>query len=69
MELQVPKGVIASRLSVTPETFSRILHNLSDHGVIRVDGSRVDILDDEGLQAFAGVTKGAVQLQAPAEKE
>lgn len=69
IELQVPKGVIASRLSVTPETFSRILHNLSDHGVIRVDGSRVDILDDEGLQAFAGVTKGAVQLQAPAEKE
>jgi CRP-like cAMP-binding protein len=53
-ELQAPKGVIASRLSVTPETFSRILHNFSDQGVIRVEGSRVDILDDQGLQAFTG---------------
>ncbi|MES9832221.1 MAG: Crp/Fnr family transcriptional regulator [Candidatus Thiodiazotropha sp. DIVDIV] len=69
IELQAPKGVIASRLSVTPETFSRILHNFSDQGVIRVDGSRVDILDDEGLQTFAGLNKGAVQLQLPPEKE
>ena len=68
IELQAPKGVIASRLSVTPETFSRILHNFSDQGLIRVDGSRVDILDDKGLQAFADISGKMAQLQLPAEK-
>jgi CRP-like cAMP-binding protein len=63
-ELQAPKGVIASRLSVTPETFSRILHNFSDQGVIRVDGSRVDILDDQGLQAFTGSEGDTAQIQS-----
>lgn len=55
-ELQAPKGVIASRLSVTPETFSRILHNFTDQGLIRVDGGRVEVLDEEGLLDFADIT-------------
>lgn len=55
-ELQAPKGVIASRLSVTPETFSRILHNFSEQGLIQVDGSRVEVLDEKGLYAFADIT-------------
>ncbi|MEW8029487.1 MAG: Crp/Fnr family transcriptional regulator [Candidatus Thiodiazotropha sp.] len=55
-ELQTPKGVIASRLSVTPETFSRILHNFSNQGLIHVDGSRVDVLDEKGLLEFADIT-------------
>ncbi|WP_316367902.1 Crp/Fnr family transcriptional regulator [Candidatus Thiodiazotropha sp. CDECU1] len=55
-ELQAPKGVIASRLSVTPETFSRILHNFTDQGLIRVDGGRVEVLDEGGLLDFADIT-------------
>ncbi|MES9813021.1 MAG: Crp/Fnr family transcriptional regulator [Candidatus Thiodiazotropha sp.] len=55
-ELQTPKGVIASRLSVTPETFSRILHNFSNQGLIHVDGSRVEVLDEKGLLEFADIT-------------
>ncbi|MCG7862432.1 MAG: Crp/Fnr family transcriptional regulator [Candidatus Thiodiazotropha endolucinida] len=55
-ELQTPKGVIASRLSVTPETFSRILHNFSNQGLIHVDGSRVEVLDGKGLLEFADIT-------------
>ncbi|MEJ2592534.1 MAG: Crp/Fnr family transcriptional regulator [Candidatus Thiodiazotropha sp.] len=53
IELQVPKGVIASRLSITPETLSRTLHGFSQQGLIRVEGSRVEILDPEGLHAIA----------------
>lgn len=55
-ELKAPKGIIASRLSVTPETFSRILHNFTDQGLIHVDGSRVEVLDDKALHAFADIT-------------
>lgn len=55
-QLQAPKGVIASRLSVTPETFSRILHNFSSQGLIHVDGGRVDVLDEKGLLDFADIT-------------
>jgi CRP/FNR family transcriptional regulator, dissimilatory nitrate respiration regulator len=53
IELQVPKGVIASRLSITPETLSRTLHGFSQQGLIRVEGSRVEILDPAGLHAIA----------------
>jgi CRP/FNR family transcriptional regulator, dissimilatory nitrate respiration regulator len=53
IELQVPKGVIASRLSITPETLSRTLHGFSQQGLIRVEGSRVEILAPEGLHAIA----------------
>ena len=48
--------MIASRLSVTPETFSRILHNFTDQGLIRVDGGRVEVLDEGGLLDFADIT-------------
>ena len=52
-ELDIPKGVLASRLSVKPETFSRILHSFSDQGLVKVKGSRIEILDLEGLQQCA----------------
>ncbi len=51
--LPVAKQVIASRLSVKPETFSRIVKNLSNQGVIRIDGSLVTIHDREALQIAA----------------
>ncbi len=47
-----PKTVIASRLSIRPETFSRILQQLSQEKLIRVDGKFIEILDCEALRAY-----------------
>jgi CRP-like cAMP-binding protein len=52
-DFDAPKGVIASRMSVKAETFSRILHNLIKHKVIEVNGNHVDILDTEALRKLA----------------
>jgi CRP-like cAMP-binding protein len=54
-ELEVPKQTLASRLSVQPETFSRIIRNLSEQGVLAVRGSHVEIGDREQLQRLANV--------------
>lgn len=43
--LDANKGVIASRLNLTPEHFSRILGELSHEGAIEVRGSEITILD------------------------
>ena len=48
------KTVIASRLNLTPEHFSRILHDLMEAGLIRVEGRSVTILDLEQLRTFEG---------------
>lgn len=52
-EMRFPfnKGLIASKLGLTPETLSRLLHQLVDARVIEVDGKRVSILDAAALQA------------------
>jgi CRP/FNR family transcriptional regulator, dissimilatory nitrate respiration regulator len=47
--LEVRKGVLASRLSVKPETFSRVIRQLSDEGTIEVQGAYVTILDRAAL--------------------
>jgi CRP-like cAMP-binding protein len=52
-QLPVAKQVVASRLSVTPETFSRIMRNLSDRGIIRLEGNRVTIKDRDALEETA----------------
>ena len=52
-DLSTPKGVLASRLSVKPETFSRILHNFSEQGLVRVKGGHIEILDPSGLRKHA----------------
>src|SRR5690606_16435072 len=43
--LETSKTVIASRLNLTPEHFSRILHDLSSQGFIQVKGREITILD------------------------
>ena len=56
-ELQIPKQTLASRLSVKPETFSRIIKDLSNKGVLKVKGSRVRIHDRSALQEIADVCR------------
>ncbi len=52
--LPASKNVIASRLNLTPETFSRILHHLAQEGLIRVSGRQIELPDPAALKAFAG---------------
>lgn len=48
--LAASKSVLASRLNITREHFSRILHELSQTGLIRVSGRSIRILDPAGLR-------------------
>ena len=48
--LSAGKGVLASRLNMTPEHFSRVLHDLSVDGLIAVEGKTVRIIDIERLR-------------------
>lgn len=50
--LSYSKSMIASRLSITPEYFSRILRDLEDHGLIQVDGRNITIQDTERLAQY-----------------
>lgn len=51
VEISLPtsKQVIASRLNLTPETLSRVFHDLSERGLIRVSGKHITILDQTQL--------------------
>jgi CRP-like cAMP-binding protein len=52
ISLEAKKNVIASNLNITPETFSRILHHLSEAGLIKVEGKEVCIKDMAQLRAY-----------------
>lgn len=52
--VEASKGVIASRLNLTPEHFSRILRELTDKELIRVRGREFTILDVQGLRDYHG---------------
>lgn len=52
LTLPAAKNIIASRLSIQPETLSRILGNLAGRGLIRVDGLNIHVLDLEGLRSL-----------------
>ena len=51
VRLPTSKGVVASRLNLTQEHFSRILHELSDSGLIVVEGRTIRIPDVARLRA------------------
>lgn len=53
LRLEASKQVVASRLNLTPETFSRILHQLADDGLIVVEGRELQILDVQQLCRLA----------------
>lgn len=50
--LPTSKQVIASRLSLTPETLSRIFHDLAESGLITVHGKQITIHDVRRLRQF-----------------
>ena len=51
--LPVYKNLIASRLSLAPETFSRVLHQLMDAGFLSVDGKDITVSNPSGMLMFA----------------
>ncbi|MBI3371866.1 MAG: Crp/Fnr family transcriptional regulator [Betaproteobacteria bacterium] len=53
VKLPAAKGVIASRLNLTQEHFSRILHDFSAAGLIEVNGRSIMISDADGLRECA----------------
>ncbi len=55
LELHVPKQTLASRLSVKPETFSRIIKSLNTLGVVEIRGQYVKIKDQQALEQIADV--------------
>jgi CRP/FNR family transcriptional regulator, dissimilatory nitrate respiration regulator len=50
VELEAPKQVIASRIGVKPETFSRLLHKLTDSGCVEMEGATLYIRDPEAMR-------------------
>ncbi len=52
--LPVSKATVASRLSVTPEYFSRVLHELEAAGLLVVDKRDIRILDAQRLALYPG---------------
>lgn len=50
VHLPAAKHIVASQLNLTPETFSRVLHVLSESGLIEVTGRVIKVLNAEGLR-------------------
>ncbi|HEY8100886.1 MAG TPA: Crp/Fnr family transcriptional regulator [Burkholderiaceae bacterium] len=46
------KALIASRLSLTPETLSRLFHDFSDEGLIEVTGRHIKIIDGKKMASL-----------------
>ena len=52
--LAARKKMIASRLSLSPEYFSRVLHDMAQRGMVGIAGRSITILDIERLRAYQG---------------
>lgn len=50
--LPVSKASIASRLSMTPEYFSKVLHELEAKGLIEIDKREIRLLDTQRLSRY-----------------
>jgi CRP/FNR family transcriptional activator FtrB len=63
VEIPEPRGAIAARLGMTPESLSRALHGLEAAGLLRLHARRVDVPDRAALlraaQPRAGASQGA----------
>lgn len=58
IHLPARKYGIAARLSITPETLSRILHGMERDGLLRVQGSQITVLDLKRLRAYGSQPNG-----------
>ena len=52
IDLDLPRQDIAARLSVKPETLSRLLRRLVDEKVLAVNGRRLEVISLEQLRRF-----------------
>lgn len=52
VRLSAPKNVIASRLSIVPETFSRSLSKLAREGLIEVHDDEIELLDIARMRGY-----------------
>jgi CRP-like cAMP-binding protein len=52
VSLPVSKATIASRLSLTPEYFSKVLHELESEGLIEIDKRDIRIIDVQRLSDY-----------------
>jgi DNA-binding MarR family transcriptional regulator len=53
--LDIPKHVLASRLSITPETLSRILKRLSEQEIIKVQEHSILLVNLSALRLLSSV--------------
>jgi CRP-like cAMP-binding protein len=56
VSLPVSKATIASRLSLTPEYFSRALHELEAQGLIEIDKRVIRVVDVKRLANYGSQT-------------
>jgi CRP-like cAMP-binding protein len=52
IHLEMKKNLVASLLNLSPETFSRVLHQLVEEELIQVNGSHIQIECPESLKTF-----------------
>lgn len=57
VSLAVSKKMIASRLNLSPEYFSRVLHDMIEQDLISMKGREITILDVERLRNYEGEMK------------
>jgi CRP/FNR family transcriptional regulator len=53
IDLNISKGQLASLLGTIPETLPRIFARMTQQGLIEVEGPRINITDQSGLEALA----------------
>ena len=54
-DLEIPKNTIASMLSLQPETFSRLLKELTSKSIIKAKDCHIQVLDLQQLKRQAGI--------------
>lgn len=53
VSLKERKRLIAAQLGIAPETFSRVLRQLREHGLIAGSGKLLNVLQPLALQSLA----------------